>query len=74
MKKLKFLRVSVIRNWRILYMYIFFLYVINYNSFSSLSERWLAAMAATKFSHPFINGLKPLPEGYEEEIQQIREW
>ncbi|KAI5632353.1 CRAL/TRIO domain-containing protein [Phthorimaea operculella] len=31
-------------------------------------------MAATKYSHPFLRGLKPLPEGKEEEIQQIREW
>lgn len=32
------------------------------------------AMSATKYSHPFLNGLKPLPEGYEEELQQLREW
>ncbi|XP_050353395.1 uncharacterized protein LOC126775467 [Nymphalis io] len=31
-------------------------------------------MSATKYSHPFLNGLKPLPEGYDEELQQIREW
>ncbi|XP_013184047.2 clavesin-1 [Amyelois transitella] len=31
-------------------------------------------MAATKYSHPFLRGLKPFPEGYDDEIQQIREW
>ncbi|XP_063628815.1 clavesin-1-like [Cydia splendana] len=31
-------------------------------------------MAATKYSHPFMQGLKSLPQEYEEEIQQIREW
>ncbi|CAH0595133.1 unnamed protein product [Chrysodeixis includens] len=31
-------------------------------------------MSATKFLHPFLRGLKPLPEGHEDEIQQIREW
>lgn len=31
-------------------------------------------MSATKYSHPFLNGLKPLPEGYDDEVQQIREW
>ncbi|XP_038212138.1 uncharacterized protein LOC119832543 [Zerene cesonia] len=31
-------------------------------------------MAATKYSHPFLYGLKPFPEGHDEEIQEIREW
>lgn len=31
-------------------------------------------MSATKYCHPFLNGLKSLPEGYDDEIQQIREW
>ncbi|XP_041971963.1 alpha-tocopherol transfer protein-like [Aricia agestis] len=31
-------------------------------------------MAATKYSHPFLRGLKPVPEGYESELQEIREW
>ncbi|XP_050668440.1 uncharacterized protein LOC126967787 [Leptidea sinapis] len=31
-------------------------------------------MAATKFSHPFLYGLKPMPEGHEEELQEVREW
>ncbi|KAG7303360.1 hypothetical protein JYU34_011850 [Plutella xylostella] len=31
-------------------------------------------MAATKYSHPFMSGLKALPEGHEDDIQQIKEW
>ncbi|XP_073948171.1 retinaldehyde-binding protein 1-like [Choristoneura fumiferana] len=31
-------------------------------------------MSATKYSHPFMQPLKPPPEGYEEGTQQIREW
>ncbi|CAK1541742.1 unnamed protein product [Leptosia nina] len=31
-------------------------------------------MAATKYSHPFLCGLKPFPEEHDDEIQEIREW
>ncbi|CAF4800679.1 unnamed protein product [Pieris macdunnoughi] len=31
-------------------------------------------MAATKYSHPFLYGLKPFPEGHDDEIQEVREW
>ncbi|KAL4703512.1 hypothetical protein ACJJTC_018096 [Scirpophaga incertulas] len=31
-------------------------------------------MSATKYSHPFMRRQKPLPDDYEEELQQIREW
>ncbi|CAB3222128.1 unnamed protein product [Arctia plantaginis] len=31
-------------------------------------------MSATKFLHPILRGLKPLPEGHAEELQQIKEW
>ncbi|GBP00559.1 hypothetical protein EVAR_76861_1 [Eumeta japonica] len=31
-------------------------------------------MAATKYSHPFLHGLKPFPKGYDDEIKQVREW
>lgn len=51
--------------------------VFNKNLFNCYSGRCVgarAAMAATKYSHPFMQGLKPPPEGYEEGIQQIREW